>query len=155
MNKKVTTEENGVTNYHEMSWQKLRALMAAENQEWQGAEHAAEYLIALDESDVAKDTADEEQPDEVESAGSESPDAAENEDQGALAEDSEEESKPGPTAAEEEEQIVTGDDLVSEPVFDPDEPYGEVYGSQNCRYFQGGHYFNSQRKLVDEKKANE
>lgn len=152
------TEENTQSNeeqiesYRDMSWQKLRALMATEGQEWQGQEHAIEFLERLDAGDTAgaddeDATAEAAATDEAE-ADSETP--ADTEATAGPAEDSQVE--------DESDEVVTADELVSEPKdnklrLDRDEYYSTIRGFSNAKFFQNGHYFDAQGRHVKQHKS--
>lgn len=162
------TETNDVA-YEDMSWQKLKALMTAESQEWVNAEHAIAYLNALDKADdensgdadpeaeTEQTTGDAETTDETDSDAEADPEA-ENKESGEVAgtdgtdestDDVGDDSDP-----DLDDDIIEGDDLISEPAdetepcFDPDAPYGEVCGSSKARYWQNGMHFDGQGKYV-------
>jgi len=152
-NTKVTTED-GVA-YADMPWQKLKALMTAENQEWVNAEHAIEYLNAQDAADDIDESSEDAAEAAPEEAGTETAETENDQDPEA---DPEEED---PGAGEEStDEVVGADDLVSEPeddipVFDPKGSKGEIFGSSKVRYHQGGHYFNGKGEYVPDDEVND
>lgn len=174
------TEENSqeqesaedVVAYEDMSWQKLKALMTAEGQEWVNAEHAIEYLNKLDEADDSESSDD---TDEAEKGSSQETDASTDSDP----EKSAEEEDPVPDGTDEstdaavnadagasydnadiadttDADVVGNDDLVDSPedeipCFDPDDKHGVISGQCNARYWQNGcHYDNHGQYIAPE-----
>ena len=163
MNAENTKEQENteeVVAYEDMSWQKLKALMTAEGQEWVNAEHAIEYLNKLDEADdsVGSDEADEEDSSQETDAGTDS-------DPEKSAEEDPAPDEPTDTSADDDADItdtantdadadvVGNDDLVDSPVddapcFNPDDKHGVISGQCNARYWQGGCHFDSQGQYI-------
>ena len=117
MSDEQVTTDDGVA-YADMPWQKLKALMTAENQEWVNAEHAIEYLTALDNADADEST-ESEKAEPSQESGEESLDSENNPDpEGSQ----EQEGNLNESEPEDESDRVDQDELVPEPEDDSVRP---------------------------------
>ncbi|MES0327085.1 MAG: hypothetical protein ABUK13_02730 [Gammaproteobacteria bacterium] len=169
------TEENSqeqeiaedVVAYSDMSWQKLKALMTAEGQEWVNAEHAIEYLTKLDEADDSESSNDADTTEEgssQETDESPEPSAEEDLDPESAAPDGADESTDAVTDLatdsevddsddSDEDEVINDESLVTDPEdntprFDPDAKHGVISGQCNARYWQNGCHFDSQGQYI-------
>ena len=174
-NTEVTTPEDGVA-YADMTWQKLKSLMNAENQAWVNKDDAVKYLTALDAKDaenvneaqddkgdgLAKEGGDapvdvtDSQESEVD-LEAENPEDVTNKDPKGTETDLGSDSQDLDSPEDSDETDLDDDDLASEPEcksgFDPDEPYGEVSSEGRAKYWQNGKYYDNQHNVVPDDEA--
>ena len=154
-NSQEQAPDDGPIAYEDMSWQKLKALMTAEGQDWVNAEHAIEYLNKLDESDDSESSddiaeAEEDSSQEVDAGTDSDPEKNAEEDP---APDGTDESTDAGVTDDADSDVIGNDDLVDSPVddvpcFNPDDKHGVISGQCNARYWQDGCHFDSQGQYI-------
>lgn len=161
MNTDNTQEQESpedIVAYKDMSWQKLKALMTAEGQDWVNAEHAIEYLNKLDEADGSERSdataeAEEDSSQETDADTDSDPEKSAEEDPAPDGTDESTDDTADSDAGITDADVVGDDDLVDSPVddapcFNPDDKHGVISGQCNARYWQGGCHFDSQGQYI-------
>lgn len=144
--------DDGPVAYKDMSWQKLKALMTAEGQEWVNAEHAIEYLNKLDEADDSQDSDEADESSDSEKSAEEDP-APDGADEPTDTDADEDADITDTVDTDADADVVGNDDLVDSPVddapcFNPDDKHGVISGQCNARYWQDGCHFDSQGQYI-------
>ncbi len=126
MNAQTETEANE-TNYDQLSWQKLKALVNAEGREYIDIPTSIKFLTELD-GDSVHDVADEA------NGGNDS------------GEDDSADDVVSTDDLVNEPVDESADDR--DPVFNPDEKHGVITGVSNARYWQNGCHFDSHGAFI-------
>lgn len=148
MSDESTTTENGV-DYASMHWKQLKQLMEAEGQEFTNSAEAVAYLTALDAESQGPDEAGPDVIEEEDELPGQVPDQEPEQQETA----EEAAAPPDAESVDDADDMVTADDLVDTPEdgippFNPDEPYGEVNGISNARYWQNGMHYTGQGEPI-------